>query len=204
MRVVGRVVLWFLSIGVAGYAIVAYAFLPLGTTVEPGMRAGFAAHSVGVYLHAFAASTALLLGPLQFAAGFRRDHARIHRWLGRTYLGIGVLVGGFSALYLAQFAYGGPAAKIGFGALGLAWLYTGLRAFLAIRSGAVAEHRRWMIRNFSLTFAAVMLRLYVPLAVVAGVGFEQAYAVIAWLCWLPNLLLAEWLLNRSRPPRPAI
>lgn len=204
MRVVGRVLLWLLSIGVAAYAVVAYAFLPLGTTVEPGMRAGFAAHSAGVYLHAFAASTALLLGPLQFSAGFRKDHARIHRWLGRVYLGVGVLVGGFSALYLAQFAYGGLAARIGFGALGLAWLYTGLRAFHAIRSGAVAEHRRWMIRNFSLTFAAVMLRLYVPLAVVAGVGFEQAYAVIAWLCWLPNLLLAEWLLNRSRPPRPAI
>jgi uncharacterized membrane protein len=204
MRVAGRVLLWFLSISVAAYAVVAYAFLPLGTTVEPGMRAGFAAHSAGVYLHAFAASTALLLGPLQFSAGFRRDHARIHRWLGRVYLGIGVLVGGFSALYLAQFAYGGLAARIGFGALGLAWLYTGLRAFLAIRSGAVAEHRRWMIRNFALTFAAVMLRLYVPAAIAAGADFERAYAVIAWLCWVPNPFVAEWLSNRSQSPRPAI
>ena len=175
MRVAGRVLLWFLSIGVAAYAVFAYAFLPLGTTVEPGMR-----------------------------AGFRKDHARIHRWLGRAYLGFGVLVGGLSALYLAQFAYGGPAARIGFGALGLAWLYTGLRAFLAIRSGAVADHRRWMIRNFALTFAAVMLRLYLPVSLAAGADFERAYAVIAWLCWVPNLLLVEWLFNRSRPPRPAI
>jgi uncharacterized membrane protein len=204
MRVVGRALLWFLSIGVAAYAVVAYAFLPLGTTVEPGMRAGFAAHAAGVYLHAFAASAALLLGPLQFSAGFRRDHARIHRWLGRAYLSIGVLVGGFSALYLAQFAYGGLTARIGFSALGLAWLYTGLRAFLAIRSGAVAEHRRWMIRNFALTFAAVMLRLYLPVAIAAGVDFERAYAVIAWLCWVPNPFVAEWLSNRSPSPRLAI
>jgi uncharacterized membrane protein len=191
-------------VGVAAYALVAYAFLPLGTTIEPGMRAGFAAHATGVYLHAFAASVALLLGPLQFSAGFRQDHARIHRWLGRVYLGIGVLIGGLSALYLAQFAYGGPAARIGFGALGLAWLYTGARAFLAIRSGAVAEHRRWMTRNFALTFAAVMLRLYLPVAVAAGADFELAYAIIAWLCWVPNLLVAEWLFNGTRAPRPAI
>jgi len=79
MRVVGTTLLWFLSIGVAVYAVAAYAFLPLGTTVEPSMRAGFAAHATGVYLHAFAASVALLLGPLQFSAGLRREHARIHR-----------------------------------------------------------------------------------------------------------------------------
>jgi uncharacterized membrane protein len=203
MRVVGRNVLWFLSIGVGVYALAAYSFLPLGTTVEPSMRAGFAAHATGVYLHAFAASVALLLGPLQFSARFRSKHAGIHRWLGRAYLAIGVLVGGLSALYLAQFAHGGAAARLGFGALGLAWLYTGVRAFLAIRAGAVAEHRRWMIRNFALTFAAVMLRVYLPVSIAAGAEFEQAYALIAWLCWVPNLLIAEWLFN-SRSPSPAV
>ena len=101
MRVVGNALLWFLSVSVAAYAVFVYAFLPLGAAVEPGMRAGFAAHATGVYLHAFAAAVALLLGPLQFSAGFRRNHAPIHRWLGRAYLGIGVLVGGVSALYLA-------------------------------------------------------------------------------------------------------
>jgi uncharacterized membrane protein len=204
MRMLSRILLWFFSVGVAVYAVLAYTFLPLGTTVEPGMRAGFAAHATGVYLHAFAASVALLLGPLQFSARFRQDHARVHRWLGRVYLSVGVLVGGVSALYLAQFAYGGPIARIGFGTLALAWLYTGLRAFLAIRAGAVSEHRRWMTRNFALTFAAVMLRLYLPVAVVAGADFERAYAIIAWLCWVPNLLVAEWLFNGSRRQNPVV
>jgi uncharacterized membrane protein len=208
MRVVGNALLWLLSVSVAAYAVIVYAFLPLGAAVEPSMRAGFATHATAVYLHAFAASVALLLGPLQFAAGFRREHPQIHRWLGRAYLGIGVLVGGISALYLAQFAHGGPAARMGFAALGVAWLYTGVRAFLAIRSAAVAEHRRWMIRNFALTFGAVMLRLYIPASVAAGADFDRAYAIVAWLCWVPNLLLAEWLSNRSGSrsgsPRPAL
>jgi len=72
-----------------------------------------------------------------------------------------------------------------------------LRAYQAIRARDVATHRRWMIRNFALTFAAVTLRLRLPASVVAGVSYEIAYAVIAWLCWLPNLLAAQLVLNQT-------
>ncbi len=116
--------------------------------------------------------------------------------MGRLYLGGGVLLGGLSGLYLSQYAFGGWAGKAGFAALAVCWLYTGARAFLAIRRGAIEEHRKWMVRNFSLAFAAVMLRLYIPASVVAGIEFSAAYPVIAWLCWLPNLAVAEWC-NRS-------
>ena len=49
------------------------------------------------------------------------------------YLGIGVLVGGLAGLYMAIFAFGGVIAKLGFACLAVGWLYTGLRAYLAIR-----------------------------------------------------------------------
>jgi uncharacterized membrane protein len=182
---------------VAAYALLVYAFLPLGSTVDPAMRADFAAHAQAVYVHAFAASAALLIGPLQFSIRLRQKRPRLHRWLGRIYLGAGALVGGLSGLYLAQFAFGGSIARLGFGVLAVLWLYTGLRAYVAVRSGNVAEHRRWMVRNFALTFAAVMLRVYVPLSVAAGAEFAEAYPIIAWLCWVPNLLFAEWRWNRA-------
>ena len=53
-----------------------------------------------------------------------------------------------------------------------------------------------MVRNFSLTFAAVTLRVYLGLFFVAGVPFELFYPFVAWLAWVPNLLIAEWLFNR--------
>ena len=56
-----------------------------------------------------------------------------------------------------------------------------------------------MIRSFALTFAAVMLRIYVPLAYMAGLPVELSYQVIAWLCWVPNLVVAVWM-TRSRLP----
>jgi len=198
MRLSSHTALALLSLGVAGYALVAYGLLPLGIGVHPDMRATFEAQRIGIYTHIFASVFALTLGPFQFLAGLRAARPGLHRWLGRLYLGVGVLVGGLAGLYMATFAYGGLVSKLGFGLLALAWLYTGLRAYLAIRARRVAEHQRWMVRNFALTFAAVTLRLWLPASMVAGIPFELAYPVIAWLCWVPNLLVAERLL-RSAP-----
>jgi uncharacterized membrane protein len=193
----------FLSIGVALYALFAYTVLPLGANVHPEMGEAFRAHRAGLYLHVFGAVFALALGPFQFVERIRLRHASLHRGLGWTYLVFGVLVGGLAGLYMSQFAHGGPLGQLGFGALALAWLYTGARALDAIRRREVAEHRRWMIRNYALAYAAVMLRLYLPAAVVAGADFSLAYGLIAWLCWVPNLFFAEWLLRATSAPPPA-
>ena len=72
-------------------------------------------------------------------------------------------------------------------------------AYLAIRGGDVARHQQWMIRSFALTLAAVTLRVYLPLAFANQVPFEVSYPVIAWMCWVPNLIVAEWFLLRQRP-----
>lgn len=87
-----------------------------------------------------------------------------------------------------------------FGIAGL--LYTASHAYGEARARNFVAHRRWKIRNFALTFAAVTLRLYLPAAAALEVPFATAYPAIAWLCWVPNLLVAEWLARR-RPERPA-
>ena len=54
-----------------------------------------------------------------------------------------------------------------------------------------------MVRNYALTLAAVALRNELPLMLVARVQFSDAYVIVSWLCWVPNLLVAEWLLRRQ-------
>jgi hypothetical protein len=62
----------------------------------------------------------------------------------------------------------------------------------------IDRHRAWMLRNYSLTFAAVTLRIYLPLAAaVLHFDFIPAYRVISWLCWVPNLIVAEILARRA-------
>lgn len=192
----------FLCFGVAAYAIGMYGLGPGAERLHPDMRAAFERHPVGITTHIFAASLALLLGPLQFWGRLRAARPRLHRWLGRIYLGVAVALGGTAGLYMSFHAFGGWVGKLGFAGLALGWLYTGARAFGAARGRDFAAHRRWMIRNFSLTFAAVTLRLYLPPVFVFQWPFEQAYAVIAWACWVPNLLVAEWLASTT-PARSA-
>ena len=187
----------FLSLGVAGYAAFVYGFLPLGNLLHPDMKVTYNSHALGIYTHVFCALFALLLGPWQFSTRLRTSRPVLHRWMGRFYLGVGVLIGGLAGLYMAFHAFGGIVAQTGFGMLAILWLFTGLRAYLAIRAGDVISHRRWMVRNFALSFAAVTLRLWLPGSVASGIPFEVAYPVIAWACWVPNLLVAELAFNRT-------
>jgi uncharacterized membrane protein len=202
MRLASLIALSVLSLAIASYAVFVYGFLPLGALVHPAMRATFEANAATVYAHIFASVFALVLGPLQFWPRLRTARPVLHRLCGRLYLGIGVLVGGLAGLFMAFHAFGGIAARLGFACLALAWLYTGFRAYRAIRARELSAHRRWMVRNFALTFAAVTLRLWLPASIAVSIPGELAYQVIAWLCWVPNLLVAELLLNQT--PNPSI
>jgi uncharacterized membrane protein len=111
--------------------------------------------------------------------------------MGRMYM-MAILSGGSAGLLLAFFSLGGMLAHVGFGLLAILWVTTTVMAFLAVRRGDLVVHQRWMTRSFALTLAAVTLRIYLPLSQAAGVPFAIAYPIIAWACWVPNLLVAEW------------
>lgn len=196
-------VLWYLmfvmSLGVSGYAIFAYGFKPLGDFVHPDMKQVFNAHRLAIYLHVFASLVALAIGSLQFSSSLRAEKPHIHRLLGRIYLFFGVLIGGISGLYMAQFAHGGIVSELGFTLLALVWLFTGFMALNCVLKGRIQEHRQWMVRNFSLTFGAVTLRIYLGLGFASGIPFNDFYPFIAWLSWLPNIIIAEYcLVQRQR------
>jgi uncharacterized membrane protein len=201
-RIAGKGLLIALSFAIAAYAAVGYGVKPLGSLVIPDMKANFVAHPIGIYGHIGGAAIALLLGPFQFVTRLRNAAPTLHRWAGRVYLGVGVLGGGTFGLYMSQFAFGGNVARFGFAALSVCWLYSGARAYLAIRRRAIQKHRKWMVRNFALTFAAVTLRIYLPVSHVAGIEFTVAYPIIAWLAWVPNLLVAEWMFNTAKGSAP--
>ncbi|MFJ7907405.1 DUF2306 domain-containing protein [Kitasatospora sp. NPDC096204] len=160
-------------------------------------RATYLSHRLPLYVHIFGALTALLIGPWQFSRRLRERRPRLHRRIGATYL-LGCLVGAVGALLLAPVAYGGAVTGAGFACLAVAWLVTGGAGLRAILDGRVSDHRRWMIRSFALTFAAVMLRLMLLAATAAHLDFRTSYTAIAWLCWVPNLLLA-CRFTRARP-----
>ena len=164
-------------------ALVSYRYLAGLGPVPPNIAANRLVNP-WIAVHAAGAATALLVGPWQFLPGLRARRPWLHRVIGRLYA-VGCASGGLSALVLAMGLTSGPIAGAGFAALGLAWLATTGMAIGEVLAGRIASHRRWMIRSFALTLSAVTLRIYLP-----------AYRIIAWACWLPNLLLAELYLKR--------
>ena len=63
--------------------------------------------------------------------------------------------------------------------LAAAWLFSALQAYLAVLRKDIASHRAWMMRNFSLTFAAVTLRIYLGMFAALDVAFDDAYQSVA-------------------------
>jgi hypothetical protein len=179
--------------------IAAYALMVL---LVPGAGAQFNAElralvPVAFFAHVGGALAALALGPWQLNSRLRNRAVNRHRWIGRAYV-VAVLVGGLGGLALAPRSQAGLVTHIGFGLLGVLWLLATLQAYRSIRARDQVRHRMWMIRSYSLTLAAVMLRIYLPLSEVAGIPFNDAYQAIAWACWVPNLIVAEWLVLRQR------
>ncbi len=168
----------------------------------PGMPYGFrpdfypqSSFTVFLLGHIAGAIVAALAGPLQFWGAFREKYKRIHRILGFSYL-LGVGVAGVCALVIAPVSQGGMPAHVGFILLAVFWMACTTQAFFKIYQKNWEEHRQWMIRSFSLTLAFVSLRLWLPgLLITTGADFEQVYQTVAWLCWVPNLIITELYLQ---------
>jgi len=186
----------FLSVGVAGYA---WYYAPQIQNLSPEIFGNLFARP-WLTVHAAGAGLALMVGAFQFLPAVRRRRT-LHRWLGRTYA-TACILGGAAGFVLAFGTTFGPVAAVGFALLAPAWIYTTAQGWLTARARQFDAHRRWMIRSFSLTFAAVTLRLYLPLGIMSGLTFEQIYVATAWISWIPNLLLAELYIRRMDQRAP--
>jgi uncharacterized membrane protein len=150
------------------------------------------------YVHIFSGGLALLIGWSQFVERFRDKYVNVHRTVGKIYL-LAILSGGFAGLYIALFASGGIVSIAGFTGLAIAWLTTSILAYRHIRKGNINEHQYWMIRSYALCFAAVTLRIWLPLSQAAlHMDFLVAYRIISWLCWVPNLIVAELMIRNLK------
>ncbi|MED4698040.1 DUF2306 domain-containing protein [Lysinibacillus capsici] len=199
--------LWWIICGlalfIAGYSIVQYLLFDAQKAgfVQLKLMLNATLHSfwyIVLYIHIVFGVLALVIGPFTLSSKLREQNVKRHRLLGNIYM-VSILFGGLAGLYLALNATGGWVAQLGFTLLSIGWLFTMLQALVHIKQRNIQGHQKWMLRNYALTFAAVTLRIWLPLfTVLFGFNnFQYSYASIAWLCWVPNLIVMEWYIQRK-------
>jgi uncharacterized membrane protein len=154
-------------------------------------------------LHTTFGGLALLLAPSQFVTRLRVRRPRLHRWIGRIYVGC-CLVSGLAAYPVAFGTIAGPIATAGFSLMATAWLATTAIAFVAAWRRNFAAHRRWMVRSFALSLSAVTLRVALLVPIYWPIPFMPFYRSTSWLSWIVNLILAELWLRRADRKRPQL
>jgi len=191
----------FLAILISLYPFLYYYLAYVG--VEEGIRSRKTVElladvvwNTGFYTHITFGGLALAVGWIQFSMKFRNANLKRHRLIGKVYM-IAVLLSGIAGLYIAFYATGGLDAQIGFGSLAVIWLYTTARAYQSIRGGDVKRHEIFMIYSYAACFAAVTLRIWLPGLVAVFGDFKTGYRIVAWLCWVPNIIFAYFWVRRK-------
>ncbi len=151
------------------------------------------------YVHVYSSIFVLLAGFTQFSPKILKRFPKIHRFNGRLYVYVVLLLSAPSGIYIGFHANGGLAAQISFVLLGMLWFWFTWKGVESIWKRKIPEHRNWMLRSFALAFSAITLRLWKVLIIYF---FEpnpmDVYQIIAWLGWIPNLLFVEYLITKKR------
>jgi hypothetical protein len=170
------------------------SFLQIKQTEVSGIKA----YLPIFYVHVYSAIFVLLAGFTQFNARILTNYPKIHKSLGYLYVSFVLVFASPSGIFIGWFANGGLIAKTSFIILGILWFWFTLKATLLILKRKITAHKKFMYRSFALAASAITLRLWkVILVYLFHPAPMDVYQIIAWLGWIPNLLIAEWLIKKQ-------
>jgi uncharacterized membrane protein len=153
--------------------------------------------NIGFYTHILLGGLALLIGWTQFSSKIRDNNLTLHKRIGKLYV-IAVILSSIAGICISFFATGGVLSSLGFISLGIIWFSTTIIAFVNIKNKQIEKHQKMMVYSYAACFAAVTLRIWLPLLIIIFGDFITAYIIVAWLCWVPNLFVATLITRRIK------
>ena len=165
------------------------AFLQIKQTEVLGIKPYLAIF----YIHVYTSIFGLLAGFTQFNESILKNRKKIHKTIGKLYVIIVLFFAAPSGFFIGLFANGRFYSKVAFVILAVLWFYFTLQGFLKIKKHHFTEHRKFMLRSFALAFSAITLRLWkVIIVYLFHPAPMDVYQIIAWLGWIPNLIIVEY------------
>ncbi|MEO1405473.1 MAG: DUF2306 domain-containing protein [Pseudomonadota bacterium] len=185
----------FTAIYLALFAVPRVLAGPVGAPFFPNWQYG---NWIILLIHVATAIPPLLIGPFAFSKRLRAKSLKWHRWIGVTYC-VCIWISAVTGVALASANTRGIIAQMGFGGLGITWFTTTWLAYTTARAKDIVSHRRWMLRSYAVTLAVVSIRPMFLIDVPFGLSTDDWYRMVTWLCWVPNLLIAETYIRITKP-----
>lgn len=164
-------------------------------------RAGSARFNALPYvtlLHVVPGTVFLLLAPLQLVPRFRVRPPRLHGRMGYLLLVLAIPFATTGLYFSFRDPFFGLVGAVA-SATGGAWfLYSGVRAYAAIRRREIDEHRAWMLRALAMAYAIAVIRA-IDLIVLAllPVRARAIGGPSFWVGFLLSAFAAEWWIRRT-------
>jgi hypothetical protein len=151
------------------------------------------------YIHVMTSVIVLLAGFTQFSKKLYKN--KIHRNLGKLYILVVVFLSGPTGLVMGYYANGGISSQLSFMLLSVLWIVITFWAFKMAVERKFKKHENLMIISYALTLSALTLRAWKYLFT-AVIDLEippmDLYRIIAWLGWVPNLMVALLIIKTKQ------
>ena len=154
---------------------------------------------IAFFVHVFASMFTLAAGFTQFSWLILKRYATVHRIVGKCYVVDVLFITGPASFIMALLANGGIISRVAFTCLSLLWMYSTAKAWQTAKEKRFDWHRNWMYRSYALTLSAITLRGWKWLLIALfHLRPMDTYKIVAWMGFVPNLLIAEWIIRRYR------
>jgi len=172
------------------------------------LDAAFAKKRVLTLMHIGPALLFVVLVPFQFSRSFRNRHLRAHRWMGRTIMLLGLVIG-LSALPMSRQPIGGALEVSAILFFDGFFLLALTKAFLHIRQCEVALHREWVIRAMSIALGVATVRpimaVFFATSPFTGLTPHEFFGIAFWIGFAATYIAGElWVRYTRLALRPAV
>lgn len=150
--------------------------------------------------HGVPGALALILGVFQFSSRLRQRYLKVHRAMGRIYVG-SVAISAPVAVAVAS-ALPMPTLFMASVIQATGWVATTATALYCVRTGRIQQHREWMVRSYPFAAVFIVVRALLPIPAIARMGplgvATVVWSCIATACFLPSFVIAWQALAASR------
>jgi uncharacterized membrane protein len=143
-------------------------------------------------VHGLFGATALFIGPFQFSERLRRGNAKLHRTLGKIYIGA-IFIAAPVAIYIGYVNGDSPASAIEGWAQAGGWFLCAVLAYVFAVKRNIPRHRQWVARSYGFTFVFILARA------LHLIGFhwpsEDTFVTFRWFLVFGALIVPDLILQ---------